>query len=111
MVSRGQLLVPPTAHEIRAIDLRKVRDAQKPDFQGNKIPAGATDGSVVWSRLDHVPVMGRLVVMQRHKGMASNYDGQSTPQPGARSSPVRAAGFPTKREQAAVGLLRLETGA
>ena len=28
-------------HETRAIDLRKLRDAQEPDFQGNKIPAGA----------------------------------------------------------------------
>ena len=61
-------------HETRPIDLRKVRDEQKPDLKGNKVPAGATDGSVVWSRLDHVPVMGRLVVLQRHKSMASSYD-------------------------------------
>jgi len=61
-------------HETRAIDLRKVRDEQKPDLKGNKVPAAATDGSVVWSRLDNVPVMGRLVVLQRHKSMASNYD-------------------------------------
>jgi hypothetical protein len=61
-------------HETRAIDLRKVRDEQKPDLKGHKVPAGASDGSVVWSRLDHVPVMGRLVVLQRHKSMASNYD-------------------------------------
>ncbi len=32
-------------HETRAIDLRKLRDAQKPDFRENTIPAGATDGS------------------------------------------------------------------
>jgi len=51
-----------------------LRDAQKPDLQGSKIPAGATDGSVVWIRLNKVPVMGRLVVLQRHRGMASNYD-------------------------------------
>jgi len=61
-------------HETRAIDLRKVRDEQKPDLKGNKVPAGATDGSVVWTRLDHVPVMGRLVVLQRHRSMASSYD-------------------------------------
>ncbi|MGD0920504.1 MAG: hypothetical protein ABSA70_01925 [Terriglobia bacterium] len=61
-------------HETRAIDLRKVRDEQKADLKGNKVPAGATDGSVVWIRLDHVPVMGRLVVLQRHRNMASNYD-------------------------------------
>ncbi len=59
------------AHEIRAIDIRKLRDAQKPDFQGNLIPAAA--GSVIWARMEDVPVTGRLVVMQRHKGLASNY--------------------------------------
>ncbi len=61
-------------HETRAIRLRELRDAQRPDFQGNKIPAGATDGSVSWIRLDLVPVMGRLVVMQPGKGIVSNYD-------------------------------------
>ena len=61
-------------HETRAIDLRKLRDKQQDDFQGNKIPAGAADGSVVWIRLDNFPVMGRLVVLQRHRGMVSNYD-------------------------------------
>lgn len=35
----GELKLNP--HETRAIDLRKLRDAQEPDFQGNKIPAGA----------------------------------------------------------------------
>jgi hypothetical protein len=61
-------------HETRAIDLRKLRDAQTADLKGNKIPAQASDGSVVWSRLDNVPVMGRLLVLQRHKGISSNYD-------------------------------------
>jgi len=60
--------------DTRAIDIRKLRDEQKPDLKGNKVPAAATDGSVVWSRLDDVPVMGRLVVLQRHNSMASNYD-------------------------------------
>jgi len=60
--------------ETRALDLRKLRDAQEPGYQGVRIPAGATDGSVLWIRLQDVPVMGRLVVMQRHKGIASNYD-------------------------------------
>ncbi len=61
-------------HETRAIDLRKLRDAQQADFKWNKIPAAATDGSVVWIRLDNLPVAGRLVVIARHRGMASNYD-------------------------------------
>ncbi len=61
-------------HETRAIDLRKLRDAQKLDFRKSRIPADASDGSVLWIRLDNVPVMGRLVVLQRHKGMASNYN-------------------------------------
>ena len=70
---RGALPLGGAAHEIRAIDIRKLRDAQKPDFQGNVIPAAASDGSVVWARMEDVPVTGRLVVMQRHKAIASNY--------------------------------------
>jgi hypothetical protein len=65
--------------ETRAIDLRKLRDEQKPDFRKNRIPINATDGSVLWSRLDNVPIMGRLVVLQRHKGIASNYDCETCP--------------------------------
>ena len=61
-------------HETRAVDLRRLRDAQKPDFKKSKIPAGATDGSVMWIRLDDVPVTGRLVVISRHGGAASTYD-------------------------------------
>lgn len=61
-------------HETRAINLRKLRDAQQPDPFKSTIPAGATDGSVIWQRADDVPVMGRLVVIERHKAMASNYD-------------------------------------
>ncbi len=62
------------SHETRAIDLRKLRDAQLPDFKKNKIPAAATDGSVNWIRLDNVPVAGRMVVISRHGGVASSYD-------------------------------------
>ncbi len=61
-------------HETRSIDLRKLRDAQQPDFQKHNIPAQASDGSVFWIRLDNVAVMGRVVVMQHHNGIASNYD-------------------------------------
>ncbi len=35
----------------------------------------------IWIRLDDVPVRGRLVVMQRHKGVASNYDCNTCPCP------------------------------
>lgn len=52
-------------HETRAIDLRQLRDAQRPDFRKDKIPAAATDGSVLWIRLDNVPVMGTLHVTNR----------------------------------------------
>jgi hypothetical protein len=38
--------------ETRVIDLRKLRDAQKPDFRENTIPPDATDGSVHWIRFD-----------------------------------------------------------
>jgi peptidase M23-like protein len=60
--------------ETRAINIRELRDAQVADFQGNKIPASVADGSVNWVRLDSVPVEGRLLVIQRQQGMASNYD-------------------------------------
>ncbi len=66
-------------HETRAVDIRKLRDEKKPDFRGNKLPANATDGSVLWIRLDDVPVMGRPIVMQRHKGIASSYDATAWP--------------------------------
>ncbi len=60
--------------ETKAIDIRKLRDKQEADFKKNKIPVGASDGSVNWVRMDNAPVMGRLMVIQRHKGVASNYD-------------------------------------
>ncbi|MEJ2010453.1 MAG: hypothetical protein P8Z30_20260 [Acidobacteriota bacterium] len=62
------------AHETRAIDLRKLRDAQVPDYKGHKIPAGAMDGSVNWVRMDDVPVEGRLMVIEKQQGVASSYD-------------------------------------
>jgi hypothetical protein len=30
--------------------------------------------SVLWIRLQEVPIMGWLVVFERHRGIASNYD-------------------------------------
>jgi len=60
--------------ETRAVDLRKLRDEQKPDFRRSNIPPSASDGSIIWIRHDNVPVMGRLVVLQQHRGLVSNYD-------------------------------------
>jgi hypothetical protein len=51
-----------------------LRDAQKPDFKKNTISAAAADGSVTWIRGDNLPVMGRLMLIHRRQGMASNYD-------------------------------------
>jgi hypothetical protein len=68
-------------HETRAVDLRKLRDAQQPDPEKHLIPGRATDGSVSWIRIVNVPVMGRLVVIRRHGGMASNYDCCTCPCP------------------------------
>ncbi|MGH9454147.1 MAG: hypothetical protein ACRD2O_09290, partial [Terriglobia bacterium] len=68
-------------HETRAINLRLLRDAQAADFKTNKIPAAATDGSVDWIRLDNIPVEGRLVVIERQGGVASNYDCNTCPCP------------------------------
>jgi hypothetical protein len=70
--SLTELLLNP--HETRVIDLRKLRDAQLPDFQGKLIPADATDGSVTWVRIDNVPVTGRLAVITRQGGVVSSYD-------------------------------------
>jgi hypothetical protein len=61
-------------HETRAINIRKLRDAQNTDFLKNKIPAGASDGSVEWNRIDNVAVTGRVVVIQKNQGTASAYD-------------------------------------
>jgi len=61
-------------HETRAINLGSLRDAQAADYKNNKIPASATDGAVNWVRIDNVPVTGRVVVVQRNGGVASNYD-------------------------------------
>jgi hypothetical protein len=60
--------------ETRAIDIRKLRDAQKPDLFDTKLPASATDGSVTWIRIGAKPLMGRLVVLRKKAGIASNYD-------------------------------------
>jgi IPT/TIG domain len=72
--------------ETRSIDFRKLRDAQQADFKGNKIPAGATDGSVSWIRLDGVAVEGRLMVIQKEQGMASSYDCEACSCPASFSS-------------------------
>ena len=61
-------------HATRAIDIRKLRDAQQPDLNKNTVAPAATDGSVIWVRIDNLPVMGRLMQIHRQAGMASNYD-------------------------------------
>ena len=38
---------------------------QRADLEKHTIPAGATDDSLLWLRLDNVPVMGRLAVITR----------------------------------------------
>jgi hypothetical protein len=90
--------------ETRAIDLRKLRDKQEADFRGHTIPSTATDGSVLWIRLEDVPVMGRLVVLQRNKGIASNYDCEVCQCPANLTyslsiSPSSAAIYPTNTQQ------------
>ncbi|HVA02029.1 MAG TPA: Ig-like domain-containing protein [Terriglobia bacterium] len=72
-----QVMLKP--HETRSINLRKLRDAQKPDFKGNLIPAGAADGSVEWIRLSNQPVMGRLLVLRHQQQSASSYQCQTCP--------------------------------
>jgi len=63
-------------HETRAIDLAKLRDAQQADWQGHRIPATATDGIVLWTRLAKLPVMGQMEVVQPAAATASpDYEG------------------------------------
>ncbi|MGH9396827.1 MAG: hypothetical protein ACRD18_08245 [Terriglobia bacterium] len=62
-------------HETRAINLRKLRDAQKPDFWSKKIPANAENGSVYWVALGSGPTLaGRMLVLRAREGLASNFD-------------------------------------
>jgi hypothetical protein len=61
-------------HETRAIDIRKLRDAQQPDLNGNKIPAKATDGDLFWVKMDNVPMIGRTLVINSRRGISSNFD-------------------------------------
>lgn len=67
-----QLQLQP--HETRAINLPKLRDTQRADFKQRKIPADATDGTVTCVRIGNQPVAGRVVVVNRRTGTASNYD-------------------------------------
>jgi hypothetical protein len=69
------------AHETKRLsiagllaDLGKLRDAQQADWQGHKIPATATDGIVLWSRLAQLPVMGQMEVVQPAEATASPDD-------------------------------------
>jgi hypothetical protein len=61
-------------YHAHTLKLRNLGNAQRADIKGKKISASATDGSVLWLRLDNVPVMGRVAVITRHGGMASSYD-------------------------------------
>jgi hypothetical protein len=84
-------------NETRAIDIRKLRDAQTPDFQGNLIPASATDGDVTWIHVQQLPVMGRLLVLQKNQGVASSYQCAGCPCPsyaGLALSPSYPSGSP-----------------
>ena len=54
-------------HETKVINLRELRDRQEADFRGNKIPANVSEGRLMYSRIDNVPIMGRVVVVPRQK--------------------------------------------
>ncbi|MEJ2009840.1 MAG: hypothetical protein P8Z30_17075, partial [Acidobacteriota bacterium] len=78
------------AHETRAIDLRKLRDAQVPDYKGHKIPAGAVDGSVNWVRMDDVPVSHSQCFPDRGFIVGERAHGHESIVRGCRSKPVPA---------------------
>ena len=86
--------------ETRAIDLRKLRDAQQADLQDHMIPVAATDGIVRWTRLAKLPVMGQMEVVQPAEAMASpDFEGGDPCPPcyaGSRMVPTQSTLIPTQ---------------
>jgi hypothetical protein len=52
-------------HQSKCINLRELRDRQQPDFRGHVLPATVTEGRLSYIRLDNVPLIGRVAVVER----------------------------------------------
>ncbi|HEX7331819.1 MAG TPA: hypothetical protein VF290_09975 [Pyrinomonadaceae bacterium] len=76
--SGGDYVFPLTSvapHQTTVIDVRKLRDTQVPDVNGQTIPAGETRGQVQWSLTGGVDrvVIGRSEQVDLVQGISSNY--------------------------------------
>jgi len=60
------------AGETVAINIRKLRDEQISDVRGQKLPPDLASGQILWGWHDGPPLVGRLNLMSRTKGIASN---------------------------------------
>ena len=74
----GDYVFPLTSvasHQTTVIDVRKLRDTQVPDVNGQTIPAGETRGQVQWSLTGGVDrvVIGRSEQVDVVRGISSNY--------------------------------------
>jgi hypothetical protein len=74
----GDYVFPLTTvapHQTTVIDVRKLRDTQVPDVNGQTIPAGETRGQVQWSLTGGVDrvVIGRSEQVDLVRGISSNY--------------------------------------
>ena len=77
-LSGGDYVFPLTTvapHQTTMIDIRKLRDTQVPDVNGQQIPAGETRGQIQWSLTGGVDrvVIGRSEQVDLVRGISSNY--------------------------------------
>jgi hypothetical protein len=77
-LSGGDYVFPLTTvapHQTTVIDIRKLRDTQVPDVNGQIIPAGETRGQIQWSLTGGVDrvVIGRSEQVDLVRGISSNY--------------------------------------
>jgi len=77
-LSGGDYVFPLTTvapHQTTVIDIRKLRDTQVPDVNGQKIPAGEKRGQIQWSLTGGVDrvVIGRSEQVDLVRGISSNY--------------------------------------
>jgi hypothetical protein len=77
-LSGGDYVFPLTTvapHQTTVIDVRKLRDSQVPDVNGQTIPAGEKRGQIQWSLTGGVDrvVIGRSEQVDLVRGISSNY--------------------------------------
>jgi hypothetical protein len=68
-------LLTPNPGETKTYDLRRLRDDQTPDREGNPFPRNLTVGQVRWSMLGNgsVPLFGRVAIASLKETVSSSY--------------------------------------